>query len=110
MKLLLDENLAPSLASILSPFFPGSQHVRDCGLKGKPDTEVWNHAKQHGFVIASKDADFFQRALLLGPPPKVIWLRVGNCTTKLLEQLLISNRAALLAFESDPVESVLALS
>lgn len=38
------------------------------------DTEVWNYAAEHGCTIVSKDADFHQRSLLLGAPPKVVWI------------------------------------
>jgi len=44
------------------------------------DTEIWNYAKAHGFVIVSKDSDFQARSLFYGHPPKFIWLRVGNCS------------------------------
>jgi predicted nuclease of predicted toxin-antitoxin system len=44
------------------------------------DTEVWNYAAEHGCTIVSKDADFHQRSLLLGAPPKVVWIRKGNCS------------------------------
>lgn len=60
--------------------------------------------------MVSKDADFQQRALLLGHPPKVVWLRVGNCTTSAIVTLLRSRHADLLAFEADPVASFLALA
>ncbi len=45
-------------------------------------TVIWTHARDHGFVIVSKDEDFHRLSVLLGPPPKVIWIRLGNCTTE----------------------------
>jgi predicted nuclease of predicted toxin-antitoxin system len=44
------------------------------------DTEVWNYAAEHGYTIVSKDADFHQRRLVMGAPPKVVWIRQGNCS------------------------------
>lgn len=32
-------------------------------------------------MIVSKDEDFHQMAFLRSPPPKVVWVRLGNCTT-----------------------------
>lgn len=32
-------------------------------------------------MVVSKDSDFRQLAFLFGPPPKVMWLRVGNAST-----------------------------
>lgn len=81
MKLLLDENLSPRLVAAIDDLYPGSIHVRECGLESTPDDEVWQYAKENGFVIVSKDSDFSERSVLRGSPPKVIWLRIGNCTT-----------------------------
>ena len=77
MKLLFDENLSPKLPRILAVDFLGSMHVRDCGLKGFPDEDVWEYARNNGFTIVSKDSDFYQRSLLYGHPPKLVWLRIG---------------------------------
>lgn len=81
MKLLLDENLAPCLAVALSGIYPGSVHLRDCDLRGSSDAMVWEYARENGLVIVSKDSDFSHRSSLFGSPPKVVWLRIGNCTT-----------------------------
>lgn len=81
MKLLLDQNLSPRLVDELQRDFPGSAHVRDLGLARADDDAIWNTAREHGFAILSKDADFHQLSFLHGFPPKVLWLRLGNCTT-----------------------------
>nr|WP_245549381.1 MULTISPECIES: DUF5615 family PIN-like protein [Methylomicrobium] len=52
------------------------------GLGGGSDDEVWRHAKENDFVIISKDADFYERSMLHGHPPKGIWIRRGNCTNR----------------------------
>ena len=80
MKLLFDENLSPKLPGLISATYPDSQHVRELGLKGHTDEEIWNYAKANGFTLVSKDKDFYQRTLLYGAPPKFIWLCLGNCT------------------------------
>ena len=79
MKLLFDQNLSSALVARLEDLFPGSTHVKAEGMDEAPDIEVWLFAKQQGFTIVSKDSDFQQRSLLFGAPPKVVWLRVGNC-------------------------------
>ncbi len=81
MKLLFDENLSPRLVDGLADVYPGSLHLRDCDLRGASDAKIWRYARENGFAILSKDSDFAQRSSLLGSPPKVIWLRIGNCTT-----------------------------
>ncbi len=80
MKLLFDENLSPKLPRSLAAMFPGSAHVRECGLLGRIDEEVWNYARANHFTAVSKNSDFQQRSLLYGDPPKFVWLRIGNCT------------------------------
>jgi predicted nuclease of predicted toxin-antitoxin system len=53
MKLLFDENLSPKLPSLLQNQFPGSVHVRDCGLKGGADQAIWEYARANGFTLVS---------------------------------------------------------
>ena len=68
------------IASI-DDLYPESAHVRDCGLASMPDDAVWAYAMKNSYVIVPKDSDFSERSVLLGSPPKAIWLRIGNCTT-----------------------------
>jgi predicted nuclease of predicted toxin-antitoxin system len=82
VKFLLDENLSPKLVRHIAEMFPGSQHVRLIGLASASDQEVWEYATRGGYVIISKDSDFHQRSLLYGFPPKVVWFRRGNCSTR----------------------------
>jgi predicted nuclease of predicted toxin-antitoxin system len=110
MKLLFDQNLSPRLVGRLAAEFPGSVHVRDIGLAVAPDPAIWAHAAANGFVIVSKDTDFQHRALLFGVPPKAIWVRLGNCATSAVANLLRSRLADIQAFEADPTAAFLALS
>ena len=110
MKLLFDQNLSHRLVSLLAAEFPGSQHVRNAGMASAPDSAVWAYAVSQRLAIVSKDTDFQQRALLMGPPPKGVWVRLGNCSTAAVATLLRARQADLLAFEADPNASFLALS
>ena len=109
MKLLFDENLSPRLPRLLAALFPDSVHVRDCGLLGLSDYEVWDFARNNGFTIISKDSDFLQRSLLFGPPPKIVWLRIGNCTREQLLHIIATHEQDLRALDANPSESVLVL-
>ena len=109
MKLLFDQNLSHSLVISLQDFYPESQHVRNIGLKEAPDETVWNYAAQHGFIIVTKDADYHQRSFLFGHPPKVVWLRCGNCSTAAIHILLQEHRDDLDAFASNPEGAFLVL-
>jgi predicted nuclease of predicted toxin-antitoxin system len=102
MKLLLDENLSPKLAKSLQDMFPGTMHVEDCGLGAADDEQIWRFAKENDYVIVSKDSDFYDRSALYGGPPKVVWVRVGNCTTKDLESVLRRSKSSLAALAVSP--------
>jgi len=109
VKLLLDQNLSPRLARTLAAIYPDTTHVRGVGLQAADDDTVWAYASEHGFVIVSKDADFHQRSFVLGLPPKVVWIRRGNCSTVEIEGILRTRQADLLAFELDEHGAFLAL-
>jgi predicted nuclease of predicted toxin-antitoxin system len=110
MKLLFDENLSHKLAWLLEDLFPNSTHVRTVGLEMSEDPLVWEYAKENGLVLVSKDADMHQRSFLFGHPPKVVWIRLGNCSTSDVEKLLRKNIAAIKAFHEDDYASFLSLS
>ncbi len=74
------------------------------------DPVVWNYAATSGFLIVSKDTDFQQRAILLGWPPKIVWMRLGNCSTQEVVEHLRDHLAVIMAFEVDLSASFLALS
>lgn len=61
--------------------YPDSKHVTEVGLDTATDAEIWSYAREHDLVIVSKDSDFRQLAFLHGPPPKAIWVRLGNAST-----------------------------
>ena len=110
MTLLFDQNLSPRLPNLLADPYPGSVHVRNVGLRDATDSEIWNYAAQNELIIASKDSDFQQRSLFYGHPPKFIWLRVGNCPFRTIEDLLRRSSAAIHAFFMDPEASHLMLT
>jgi predicted nuclease of predicted toxin-antitoxin system len=110
VKLLFDENLSPKLTNCLSDIFPNSLHVRDVGLKASDDPLVWDYAKENDFMIVSKDTDMHDLSLVFGNPPKVIWLRLGNCSTSQVENLLRKEFDVIKYFSEDSYISLLSLS
>lgn len=79
------------------------------GLRGAPDRIVWEHAAAHDFILVTKDEDFHRLAVLRGFPPKVVWVRLGNCTTADIVQLLRASIEQIVAFAADPEAAFLAL-
>jgi predicted nuclease of predicted toxin-antitoxin system len=110
VKLLFDQNLSNRLINDLEDCFPGSQHVRTAGLSQAEDEAVWEYARDNQLVIISKDADFHQRSFLYGAPPKVIWVRLGNCTTADIETILRNRLDEIRQFSSDDAATFLILS
>ncbi len=107
MKLLLDQNLSFKLVPSLRADFPESCHLRDLDLTTSDDETIWRVAAEHGFAILSKDTDFLHRSLLRGHPPKVIQLRLGNCSSRGILASLIKDRAIIQEFLRNPEESLL---
>jgi predicted nuclease of predicted toxin-antitoxin system len=110
LRLLFDQNLSPRLGRLLSDVYPGCSHVHDLGMDRSSDAEVWNYAAEHGYTIVSKGADFHQRSLLLGAPPKVIWIRQGNCSVADTAALLRERFIAVERFHAREEAAFLALS
>lgn len=101
MKLLFDHNLSPKLAIRLADLYPGSDHVYQLGLDRSDDMSIWKYAKENGFSIVSKDADFNALSVLRGFPPKVIWILVGNCATSDIETLFRNRIKDVIAFSEN---------
>lgn len=49
----------------------------------------------------SKDSDFRQLAFLHGPPPKAIWVRLGNASTIEIFDALRNNLEEIVRFGDD---------
>ena len=109
MRLLVDEPLSEQLCQQLCDVFPGSVHVRQLGAGGASDMVVWELARTHGCVLVTKDEDFHRLSVLRGAPPLVVWLRIGNCTTDDVVQLLREHQADLEAFGQQDEATFLAL-
>jgi predicted nuclease of predicted toxin-antitoxin system len=107
--LLFDQNLSRRLPALLKAEFPGSEQALLAGLATADDRAVWAYAAAHGLAIVSKDADFQVLSATLGPPPKVVWLRVGNRPTRVIEALLRSRAPDIRAFLADPTTALLEL-
>jgi predicted nuclease of predicted toxin-antitoxin system len=100
VRLLFDEQLSEELATVLRDLFPDSLHVRLLGKGGAGDPTIWQLAREHGCMLVTKDEDFHRLSVLNGAPPKVVWLRVGNCTTADIARLLRGRVDDLRRFEA----------
>lgn len=110
MKLLLDENISSKLVKFLVIDFPESTHIDFLKMQGTTDSSIWEYAKNEKYIIVSKDNDFRQRSFLFGPPPQVIWLSVGNGSTKIIKDLILKNVIRIQDFAQKPTEGLLVLT
>lgn len=101
MKLLLDQNISYRLIKKIKTLFPGSQQVKKLGLDDKPDRLIWDFAKNEGFIVVTFDSDFYDLSLTHGHPPKLIWIKSGNITTRNLEELLSAKALQIENFFND---------
>jgi predicted nuclease of predicted toxin-antitoxin system len=93
----------------MSDIFLGSLHVSLVGLGSASDDDVWAFALANAYVIVTKDADFSDYGVVRGYPPKVVWLRLGNCTTRQIESVVRGNQKAIEKMVSDPALGILTL-
>ncbi len=84
MKLLFDQNISFRITT----YFKDSYQVKQLGLENKTDLEIWEFSKNNNYAIVTFDSDFIDMANLKGCPPKIIWLRFGNSTTKEIIKIL----------------------
>lgn len=107
--LLFDQNLSAALPRHLRDEFPQCSHVRDWAMTEAPDSEVLALAEREGYVVVTKDEDFASQPRPSSPGVKVIWVRLGNCTTADVVDLLRSHAGRIHAFSGDPAATLLEL-
>jgi len=97
MKLLLDANISWRLVTILKEHFGECVHADDIPELEFPakDAQLWQYAKDNGYAIVTRDNDFNDLIAIRAFPPKIIWLRIGNCSRKYTADLLIRSKQAI---------------
>jgi predicted nuclease of predicted toxin-antitoxin system len=101
VKLLLDQNLSRRLAPELQVRYPGSSQAYLLGLHKATDSDLWYYARHHGFALVTKNTDLVDLCVLRGAPPKVFWVRTGNCSTAVVRELLARNVDRIAQFEHE---------
>jgi predicted nuclease of predicted toxin-antitoxin system len=88
MRFLVDAQLPPALAQWIGKRGYSASPVRDLGLRDSDDGSIFNLATEQGWILVTKDEDFVVRCLGIAGAPKVVWLRIGNCTNVRLFSVL----------------------
>ncbi|GGF38598.1 DUF5615 family PIN-like protein [Echinicola rosea] len=110
MKVLFDQNVSFRIVNLLKDYYTEAKQVRLLGLENARDLEIWEYAKQKNYTIVTFDADFYELANIKGHPPKIIWLRMGNTSTKSIAEIMISMQPVIADFIlSDDQEEIACL-
>ena len=94
LRFLVDAQLPPALARWLEQQGHEAEHVYDIGLASAPDRDIWNHAARHDAAIVTKDEDFVAFRTIADDGPAVVWIRIGNATSRALIERLSSQLPA----------------
>lgn len=97
------------MTGTLQDLYPDSVHVTGVGLASTSDRAIWSYAAANGFVLVTKDEDFHRLSILLGAPPKVILIGLGNCPTVQVARLLRRRHDEIVHFVEHPEAILLAL-
>jgi predicted nuclease of predicted toxin-antitoxin system len=106
--LLFDQNLSAALPRHLRDEFPASSHLRDWRMTEARDAEVLALAARENLIIITKDEDFARHSTS-NASVKVVWIRLGNCTTAAVVDLLRSSKGGIEEFATNPATRLLQL-
>ena len=106
-KLLFDNNISHRVIARISDIFPNANHVMLESLDESTDREVWRFARQNGYTIVTKDSDFNDLAIYHGSPPKVIWIKIGNCKVSQIAKILMDNSDVIKSFLDNSNSTIL---
>ena len=109
MKLLFDHQLSLKLVAHLADLYPDLTHVYLLEMDQEDDAVIWDYARDNGYTIVTKDTDFADLSLLRGLPPKVLWIRLGNCTTAEVEAAIRQHTNEMAAFEADAIIGLMSI-
>jgi predicted nuclease of predicted toxin-antitoxin system len=91
--LWIDAQLSPALAAFVNeqfgePLGIGTVSVERLGLRDAPDEAIYAAARAADAVVLTKDADFAVMLERHGPPPRVIWVTLGNTSNARMREVL----------------------
>ncbi|MBI2376972.1 MAG: DUF5615 family PIN-like protein [Deltaproteobacteria bacterium] len=89
MKVWVDAQMSPALALWLrDDMGVEAAALRDVGLRDAQDSEIFFAARTESAVVMTKDDDFVELVRKHGPPPQILWVRLGNTSTARLKDVI----------------------
>ncbi|NBB23297.1 hypothetical protein GVN20_28355 [Runella sp. CRIBMP] len=102
MKVLIDQNISYRIVPRLAHLFEELVHIKSLGWIDWNDYDIFINARQQGYTaVITLDEDFNILLLEHGMPPKIIWLKTGNCSTQVLSEIIISKIEIINSFLED---------
>ncbi len=96
MRFLIDAQLPPALAGVLTAQGHEAEHVEELGLRDAKDSFIWNYAMRNHAVILTKDEDFADWFRRRHNGPIIVWLRIGNAINRVLLDWFLPNLPTIL--------------
>jgi len=84
MRFVVDAQLPPALARMITELGHEAEHVADIGLRDADDSPIWAYAMRQQAIVITKDEDFPHRFRQGGQSPVIVWLRIGNTSRRAL--------------------------
>ena len=106
-KLLFDNNISHRVIPRIADIFPTANHVMLENLDESSDEKVWFFARKNDYTIVTKDSDFNDLAIYKGTPPKIIWIKLGNCKVAEIENILRQNEKEIKEFLDESNSTIL---
>ena len=108
MKLLLDANLSWRLCSFILENIGECIHVNKTELPyPAKDLEIWQYAKDQGYIIVTQDSDFLNFLETKGYPPKIILIKTGNASRKQIEAILLQAKPSIFELQNSEESGLL---
>jgi predicted nuclease of predicted toxin-antitoxin system len=103
VRFLVDNALSPVVAERLRQAGHDAEHVRDHGLSGAGDEEIFGRAKDEDRIIISADTDFATLLALRSArlPSLILFRQTGNRRAEQQAALLLRNLPAI----EEPLQS-----
>lgn len=99
MKLLIDQNISHRLKARINSAFTEIFHVKELGLTDASDVVIFETARRDNFnAVLTLDEDFHNLVMEHGIPPKILWLRLGNCAISVQAKAILENAAMMRPF------------
>jgi predicted nuclease of predicted toxin-antitoxin system len=110
MKVLIDQNISYRIVPQIESLFDFLTHVKFLGWIDWNDHDIFMTARDQKYdAVITLDEDFNKLLLQHGTPPKIIWIKTGNCSTSKLVEVITTHGQIILDFLSDDTYDCLEL-